>query len=133
MFQEAWLNCPSIICWQSSQQVVRQNQPRTMRETPGVEFTAKSMVTKILNQKQNTKCTYHHPSTIYENYRVITLILKKYGNLPLCLETYALFSLPPIFTTILYSYPLRYILYLGEPLGNIISNFHGKFIHLCMY
>ena len=42
---------------------------------------------------------------INENYRVITLILKKYGNLPLCLENYALFSLPPIFTTILYTYP----------------------------
>ena len=31
---------------------------------------------------------------IDENYRVITLILKKYGSLPLCLENYALFSLP---------------------------------------
>ena len=30
------------------------------------------------------------------NYRVITLIFKKYDNLPLCLENYALFSLPPI-------------------------------------
>ena len=31
------------------------------------------------------------------NYRVITLILKKYGNLPLCLENYALFWITPIF------------------------------------
>ena len=30
---------------------------------------------------------------------------EKYGNLPLCLENYALFSLPPIFTDILYTYP----------------------------
>ena len=29
--------------------------------------------------------------SIDENYRVITLILKKNGNLPLCLENYALF------------------------------------------
>ena len=70
---------------------------------------------------------------IDENYRVITLILKKYGNLPLCLENYALFSLPPIFTTILFTYPLRYIIYLGEPLGNIISNCHGTFIHIFMH
>ena len=33
-------------------------------------------------------------SCIDENYRVITLILKKYGNLPLCLKNYTLFSLP---------------------------------------
>ena len=57
---------------------------------------------------------------IDENYRVITLILKKYSNLPLCLENYALFLLPLIFTTILYTYPLRYIIYLWEPSGNII-------------
>ena len=71
--------------------------------------------------------------SIDENYRVITLILKKYGNLPLCLENYALFSLPPIFTTILYTYPLRYIIYLEEPLGNIIKNYHGTFIHIFMH
>ena len=34
--------------------------------------------------------------TIDVNYRVITLILKKYGNLPLCSVNYALFSLHPI-------------------------------------
>ena len=38
------------------------------------------------------------------NYWVITLIFKKYGNLPLCLENYALFYLPPIFTNHLYTY-----------------------------
>ena len=59
--------------------------------------------------------------------------MKKYGNLPLCLENYALFSLPPIFTTILFTYPLRYIIYLGEPSGNIISNYHGTFIHIFMH
>ena len=68
-----------------------------------------------------------------ENYRLITLILKKYGNLPLCLDNYALFSLPPIFTTILYTYTLRYIIYLGEPSGNIFSNNHGAFIHIFMH
>ena len=67
------------------------------------------------------------------NYRSITLILEKYGNLPLCLEKYALFSLPPNFTTILYTYPLSYIIYLGEPSGNIISNYHGTFIHIFMH
>ena len=71
--------------------------------------------------------------SIDENYRVITLILKKYGNLPLCLENYALFSLPPIFTTILYTYPLRCIIYLGELSGNIISNYHGTFIHIFIH
>ena len=44
------------------------------------------------------------------NYRVITLIYKKYGNLPLCLENYASFSLPPIFTNNLYTYTLSYII-----------------------
>ena len=53
------------------------------------------------------------------NYWVITLIFTKYGNLPLCLENYALFSLPPIFTNILYTYTLKYIIYLGEPSGNL--------------
>ena len=76
---------------------------------------------------------YHNLSTIGENYWVITLILEKYGNLPLCLENYALFSLPPIFTTILYTYPLRYIIYLGKPSGNIISNYHGTSIHIFMH
>ena len=52
------------------------------------------------------------------NYRVITLLFKKYGNLPLCLENYALFLLPLIFTNIFHTYPLMYIIYLGEPSGN---------------
>ena len=33
-----------------------------------------------------------YPGAIDENYQVITLILKKYGNLPLYLQKYALFS-----------------------------------------
>ena len=70
---------------------------------------------------------------IDDNFRVITLILEKYGNLPLCLENYALFLLPLIFTNILYTYTLRYIIYLGEPPGNIISNYHGTFIHIYMH
>ena len=32
------------------------------------------------------------------NYRLITLLFKKYGDLSLCLENYALLSLPQIFT-----------------------------------
>ena len=60
------------------------------------------------------------PTSIDENYRVITPILEKYGNLPLCLENYALFLLPLIFTKYLYTYTLINILYLEEPLGNII-------------
>ena len=58
---------------------------------------------------------------------------EKYVNLPLCLENYAIFSLPPIFTTILYTYPLIYITYLEEPSGNIISNDHGIFIQIYMH
>ena len=79
-------------------------------------------------------CRHHSGQAegIDENYQVITLILKKYGNLPLCLENYALFSLPPIFTTILYTYTLRNIVYLGEPSGNIITDYHGTFIHIFM-
>ena len=74
-----------------------------------------------------------YPGAIDENYQVITLILKKYGNLPLCLEKYTLISLPPIFTNILYTYTLRYIIYLGEPSCNIISNHHGTYIHIFMH
>ena len=70
---------------------------------------------------------------IDENYWLIILIFNKFGNLPLCLENCELFSLPPIFTNILYTYSLRYIIYLGEPLGNIISNYHGTFIHIFMH
>ena len=67
------------------------------------------------------------------NYRVITLIFTKYGNLPLCFENYALFSLPPIFTKILYTYLISNILYRGEPSGNIISNDYVTFIHIFMH
>ena len=52
------------------------------------------------------------------NYLVITPIFKKYGNLPLYLENYALFSLTLIFKNNLYTYTLRNIIYLGEPSGN---------------
>ena len=38
------------------------------------------------------------------NYRIITLILKKYGNLPLCLENYALFLLSQFYRKIIYIY-----------------------------
>ena len=46
---------------------------------------------------------------------------QKNGNLSLCLENYALFSLPPIFTNNLYTYTLSYTIYLREPSDN--SNF----------
>ena len=71
--------------------------------------------------------------TIGMNYWLIALIFKKCANLPLCLENYALFSLPPIFTKTLYTYTLSNIFYLGEPSGNIISNYHGTSIHIFMY
>ena len=70
---------------------------------------------------------------IDDNYRVITLIIKKYGNLFLCLENFALFSFSPIFTTSLYKYSLSHIIYLGAPLCNIISNYHGTFMHIFMH
>ena len=73
------------------------------------------------------------PSTIDENYWVITLIYKKYGNLPLCLENYALFSLAPTFTIIFYTYPLKYIIYVGESSRDIFSNYHGTLIHIYMH
>ena len=71
--------------------------------------------------------------SIDNNYRVITRIFNKYGNLPLCLENYALLSLPPIFTKHLYTYILSNILFLGEPSGDIISNYHGTLINIFMY
>ena len=79
-------------------------------------------------------CIHNYdPSVIDGNYRVITLIFTKYGNLPLCLENYALFSLPPIKKKCIYTYALSNILYLGEPSGNIITNYHGTFIHIFMH
>ena len=54
------------------------------------------------------------------NYWLITLTFKKYGNLPLCMENYALFSLPSIFKSRLYTYASRYIIYLGE--SSVILN-----------
>ena len=59
-------------------------------------------------------------ASIDDNYWVITLIFKKYGNLPLCLKNYVLFLLPPIFTKNIYTYTLSNIISLGEPSGNII-------------
>ena len=73
------------------------------------------------------------PMNIDGAYRLITPIFKKYGNLPLCLTNYALFSLPPIFTKNIYTYTLSNIIYLGKPLGNIFSNYHGTFIHIFMH
>ena len=70
--------------------------------------------------------------TINGNYLVITLIFKN-CNLPLFLNPYALFSLPPIFTKNIFTYTLSYTIYLGEPWGNIISNHHGIFIHIFMH
>ena len=67
------------------------------------------------------------------NYRVITPIFTKYGTLPLCLENYALFSLPKNFTDNFYTYTLSNTLYLGETSGDKISNYHGIFIHIFMH
>ena len=63
----------------------------------------KYVTRKILPPKRVSKSTIAPVQAIDGNYRVITLIFKKYGNLPLCLENYALFSLHPIFTNILYT------------------------------
>ena len=41
--------------------------------------------------------------------------------------------LTPDFPTILYRYSLKYIIYLGEPSGNIISNYHVTFIHIFIH
>ena len=58
---------------------------------------------------------------------------QKNGNLPLCLENSEGFSLPHIFTKKNYIYALHYIIYLGEPSGNIISNYYRTFIHISMH
>ena len=76
---------------------------------------------RILRQPiQPQICLLHfHGGHILElpgNYPFFT----KYGNLPLCVENYALFSLPLISTKHLYTYTLSNILYLREPSGNII-------------
>ena len=97
-------------------------------------FTSPSLTCDVLQRLPLLFLSSFLPHlTIDKNYRVITLILKIYGNLPLCLENCALFSMPPIFTTILYTYPLRHILYIEEPSGKIISNYHGTFIHIFMH
>ena len=56
-----------------------------------------------------------------------------YGNLPFRLDNHVWFLLPPKFTTILYSYPLINILYLGEPPGHSIRNYHDTFIYIFMH
>ena len=55
-----------------------------------------SFCRKYLSIVSNVPGSRFLPPGIDGNYRVITLIFTKYGNLPLCLENYALFSLPPI-------------------------------------
>ena len=50
------------------------------------------------------------------NYRVITLIIKKYGNLPLCLENYALFLLSQFY---------KYFIYISIQLYNLSSRTIG--------
>ena len=52
---------------------------------------------------------WRHRWELRGNYPYFT----KYGNLPLCLENCALFSLPLIFTKNIYTYTLSNILYLG--------------------
>ena len=79
--------------------------------------------------KSSNRCAH----AIDGNYRVINLIFKKYGNLTLCLENYALFLLLLIFTKKIYTYILRHIIHIGEPPGNIIPNYHGTFIHIFMH
>ena len=39
----------------------------------------------------------------------------------------------PLFLQKKNTYTLSNILYLGEPSGNIISNYHGTFIHIFMH
>ena len=71
-------------------------------------------------------------SSIDDNYRVITLILKNMVIYPFVWRIID-YSRYPNFMNILYTCPLRYIIYLGELLGNIISNYHGTFIHIFMH
>ena len=78
-------------------------------------------------------CAGKQAPSIYGNYRVITLIFTKYGHLPLCLENYELFSLPPVFTKYIYIYTWSNILYVGETSSNIISNYHGTFIYIFVH
>ena len=84
-----------------------------------LQFSARDPIFRL------SVCSLHD---IYENYRVITLIYKKNGNLSLCLENYALFSLPPIFTKNIYTYTVEENCSLG---GSIISRLdNGAFVGL---
>ena len=93
-----------------------------------LQVIADSLIKLWLLRFDNTRSQY-----IDGNYWVITLIFKKYCNLSICLKNCALFSLPTIFTNNLYTYTLIYIIYPVEPSGNIISNYHGAFIHISIH
>ena len=57
----------------------------------------------------------------------------KIWYLPLYLENYEWFSLPLLLSKKLQTDTLSNIIYLGEPLGNILSNLHDTFIHIFMH
>ena len=77
-------------------------------------------------------CLINIPESIDVNYRVITLISK---NMVIYSSVWRImhYSRYPRILQRIYTYTLRYIIYLGEPSGNIISIYHGTFIHIFIY
>ena len=74
------------------------------------------------------------PSTTVDgNYRVITLLFKNMVIYPSVWRIMHYSRYPRFKYIYIYTYKLSYIIYLGEPLGNIISNCHGTFIHIFMH
>ena len=71
----------------------------------------------------------YHKCELLGNYPVFTVVMVIYTSVKRIMHYY----ITPDFPTILYTYPLRYIIYLRELLVNIISNYHGTFIHLYMH
>ena len=60
------------------------------------------------------------------NNQVITLILKKYGNLPLLFGELCIILVTPDF--------YKYFMFIHiRASGNIISNYHGTFMHIFMH
>ena len=62
----------------------------------------------------------------YPHFQKIWSFIPLFGELCIILVT-------PDFYKNIYTYTLIYIIYLGEPSGNTISNPHGTFIHIFMH
>ena len=70
------------------------------------------------------------PPTVYVNYQLITLTFKNMVIYPSVWRIMNDSRYPNFYNK--YIYTLNYIICLGEPSGNIISNYHDTFIHISM-